>query len=78
MHVREARESALQAVSKFTFRTTMTPAQIVARHCYALTYQREYVEEWEQQQDEGEWGGRRDGQEYNPEEEEDIERLRLV
>ena len=31
--------------------------QVIARHAYALTYEREYVEKWEQeQQQNGDWG----------------------
>lgn len=31
--------------------------QAIARHAYALTYEKEYVEQWEEQQQHGEWGG---------------------
>lgn len=56
MHVRGARDAALAAVEGFRFQTTMTKEQVVARHCYALTYEREHVEEWERQMHQGEWG----------------------
>lgn len=49
MHVRHFREEAMKAVQSVTFKGRMTAAQRVARHCYALTYQREYVEEMQQQ-----------------------------
>ena len=56
MHVRGAREAALKAVENINFKTSLTKEQVVARHCYALTFEREYVQEWERQQHEGLWG----------------------
>lgn len=38
-----------------TFTTSLKKEQIVARHCYALTYERQYVEEWEKQIKAGRW-----------------------
>ncbi len=31
--------------------------QVVARHAYALTYEREYVQQWAEEQMAGQWGG---------------------
>jgi len=42
--------------SGVAFRTSLTKEQVVARHCYALTYEREYVQEWENQLKAGQWG----------------------
>jgi RNA-dependent RNA polymerase len=43
----------MKAVQDFTFKTRLTPEQIVARHCYALTYEQKYVEAWEAEQKRG-------------------------
>lgn len=56
MHVRGAREAALREVETINFKTSLTKEQVVARHCYALTFEREYVQEWERQQHDGLWG----------------------
>lgn len=47
----------MEAAKEHRFNTRLTPEQVVARHCYALTYQREYVEEWEKEWAKGLWGG---------------------
>ena len=48
----------MDAVKEITFKTKLSPAQVVARHCYAQTYEKKYVEEWEEQLRNGMWGGR--------------------
>ncbi|OCF31540.1 RNA-dependent RNA polymerase 1 [Kwoniella heveanensis BCC8398] len=57
IHVSEARAFAMEAVANIEFKTRLTPAQLVARHAYALTYEKEYVEEWERQRSAGVWDG---------------------
>lgn len=57
----------MNAVQGTTFRTRHSAAQVVARHCYALTYEREYVEAWEENQRQG----------FLEEEGEDVEYMRL-
>ena len=32
--------------------------QVAARHAYAMTYEKEYVQDWAKQLGEGQWGGR--------------------
>ncbi|GFZ50894.1 hypothetical protein JCM24511_08652 [Saitozyma sp. JCM 24511] len=56
-HVAAARAAAFEAIQHISFKSRLTPAQVVARHCYALTYEKEHVERWEEQQRHGEWGG---------------------
>lgn len=34
-------------MTSLTFRTTLPPLCLIARHAYALTFDRKYVEEWE-------------------------------
>lgn len=43
----------MKAVQDIKFHTRLTPAQIVARHCYAMTYEQKFVEEWEEDQKKG-------------------------
>ena len=50
MHVRGARDADLAAVEGMTFRTSVPKEQVVARHCYALTFEREHVEAYERSQ----------------------------
>ncbi|WVQ95053.1 hypothetical protein IAU59_002145 [Kwoniella sp. CBS 9459] len=57
IHISEARGFAMEAVANIEFKTRLTPAQLVARHAYALTYEKEYVEEWERQRIAGTWDG---------------------
>ncbi|WVQ80183.1 hypothetical protein IAT38_002288 [Cryptococcus sp. DSM 104549] len=57
LHVNNVREAAMAAVRDITFRTKLSAAQVVARHCYALTYEEKYVKEWEEQLSRGEWHG---------------------
>ena len=57
-HVQAARQAAQQAVQGITFTSRFGDMQIVARHAYALTFEREYVEQWEEQLSKGLWGGR--------------------
>ena len=52
-----AREDAQRAIESITFTTRLTNMQVVARHAYALTFEREYVDQWEAQQSRGECGG---------------------
>jgi RNA-dependent RNA polymerase len=53
IHVKHTRDEAMKAVQDITFRTRLTPEQVVARHCYALTYEKRYVEAWEEEQRRG-------------------------
>ncbi|KAK8854698.1 hypothetical protein IAR55_003437 [Kwoniella newhampshirensis] len=69
--VQTAREAAMAAVANVTFNTRLTPAQMVARHCYALTFEREHVEAWEEQVAHGDWHGA-----YKQDEEDEHEDLR--
>ncbi|WWC90607.1 uncharacterized protein L201_005543 [Kwoniella dendrophila CBS 6074] len=55
--ISEARQMAMEAIANIEFRTKLTPEQMVARHCYALTYEKEYVEDWERQISSGQWHG---------------------
>lgn len=55
MHVKGARLAALKAVEGLNFKTSLSKEQVVARHCYALTFEKEYVEEWEAQLKAGRW-----------------------
>jgi len=32
--------------------------QVAARHAYAMTYEKDYVQDWVKQLSEGQWGGR--------------------
>ena len=50
--------------------------QVVARHAYALTYEREYVEQWEEQLGQGMWGGKGPETHEDGEDGEDREVLR--
>lgn len=43
--------------SGLTFTGALDPMQVMARHAYALTYEREHVEQWEAQRNKGMWGG---------------------
>lgn len=45
--MREVREEAEKAMLNLNFRTTLPPLCLLARHAYALTFERKYVEEWE-------------------------------
>ncbi|KAL0247338.1 hypothetical protein I308_104374 [Cryptococcus tetragattii IND107] len=67
--VNNVRETAQKIVNDFEFKTTLTPMQVVARHCYALTYEEVHVRQWEQALAEGKFGEK-------PEDDEDSERLR--
>jgi RNA-dependent RNA polymerase len=55
--VKGARVACLAAIDGLGvgFKTSLTKEQVVARHCYALTYEKEYVEEWESQLKVGQW-----------------------
>ncbi|WVW85521.1 hypothetical protein I302_107559 [Kwoniella bestiolae CBS 10118] len=53
--ITDTRQMAMEAIANIEFRTKLTPAQMVARHCYALTYEKEYVQDWERQLSMGEW-----------------------
>ncbi|KAK4685416.1 RNA-dependent RNA polymerase, partial [Tremellales sp. Uapishka_1] len=64
-HILAAREAAFKLVETMTFTGRLSPAQVVARHCYALTYQREHVELWEQVTCNHLWGGQGDIEEIN-------------
>ncbi|WVF67576.1 hypothetical protein IAT40_002334 [Kwoniella sp. CBS 6097] len=57
IHVAEARAFAMEVVANIEFKTRLTPAQLVARHAYSLTYEKDYVEEWERQRSAGAWDG---------------------
>ena len=57
MHVAGARDAAKTAIESITFRSRLTEMQVVARHAYALTFEKEYVEEWEEELKKGMWGG---------------------
>ena len=56
VHVAGAREAAKRAIASITFRSSLTDMQIVARHAYALTYEKTYVEEWRDELQKGQWG----------------------
>lgn len=43
----------MKAVQDLKFRTKHTPIMVVARHAYAMTYERRYVEAWEQEMKQG-------------------------
>lgn len=45
----------MEAMQGINFNTRLTSGQIVARHCYALTYEREQVLEWEESIMRGDW-----------------------
>ncbi|RXK35060.1 hypothetical protein M231_07680 [Tremella mesenterica] len=73
MLVESTRSKALNVIERANLKistTRLTPIQVIARHCYALTYEREYVMEWEEalKKGGGEWG--------EPVDEEDGEFLR--
>jgi RNA-dependent RNA polymerase len=55
----------MAAVQDLKFKTSLTADQVVARHCYALTFEREFVEEWEEELKRGMWGVNEDG-EHDP------------
>lgn len=57
VHVKGARLACLNAIDGLGvgFRTSLSKEQVVARHCYALTFEKEYVEEWESQLKAGQW-----------------------
>ncbi|ODN90833.1 RNA-dependent RNA polymerase 1 [Cryptococcus wingfieldii CBS 7118] len=57
--VNNVRDAAAKILRDFSFKTTLTPMQVVARHCYALTFEEKYVKQWEQQQQQGAWGGQK-------------------
>ncbi|ORY35716.1 RNA dependent RNA polymerase-domain-containing protein [Naematelia encephala] len=46
-HVGDAREAAKEAIEGISFTTNLTGMQVVARHAYALTYERVHVEAWQ-------------------------------
>lgn len=58
----------MEATKAHHFKTSLTPEQVVARHCYALTFERKYVEAWEKQWEHGVLGGAVDseGHELRP------------
>jgi RNA-dependent RNA polymerase len=62
VHVKGARDAALLAVEGLNFKTSLSKEQVVARHCYALTFEKEYVEEWEAQLKAGQWYHEDDGE----------------
>ncbi|WWD19157.1 hypothetical protein CI109_103615 [Kwoniella shandongensis] len=74
--VQTARETAMAAVANVTFNTRLTPAQMVARHCYALTFEKEHVEAWEEQLTHGGWHGA--SNDIEDDEQEDIRPKPLV
>ncbi|OCF75911.1 RNA-dependent RNA polymerase 1 [Kwoniella mangroviensis CBS 8886] len=53
--ITETRQMAMERIADIEFRTKLTPAQMVARHCYALTYEKQYVQDWEEQLSRGEY-----------------------
>lgn len=57
-HVRTAREAAQEAISTLSFPGTLDGMQVAARHAYAMTYEKDYVQDWVKQLSEGQWGGR--------------------
>lgn len=42
------RNQVNRALEGIKLSTSLTPLQVVARHAYALTFEKEYVEDWEQ------------------------------
>ena len=57
-HVIAARQGAQQAIQGITFKTRLNEMQVVARHAYAMTFEKEFVEQWEEQLSRGMWGGK--------------------
>ena len=43
-------------MSTVTLHSSLTEMQVVARHAYALTYEKEYVEDWDADVKAGKWG----------------------
>ncbi|WVR09517.1 hypothetical protein IAU60_006585 [Kwoniella sp. DSM 27419] len=56
-NVADTRAMAMEVVANIEFKTRLTPLQVVARHCYALTFEKDYVEDWAGQLSAGEWYG---------------------
>ncbi|TYJ52353.1 hypothetical protein B9479_007047 [Cryptococcus floricola] len=55
--VENVRDGAANILRDYTFeKTTLTPMQTIARHCYALTFEETFVRQWEQQHRQGHWG----------------------
>jgi len=57
VNVKGARLASMNAIEslKASFNGTLSKEQVVARHCYALTYEKEYVDQWESQLKAGHW-----------------------
>ncbi|WVN86300.1 uncharacterized protein L203_101463 [Cryptococcus depauperatus CBS 7841] len=55
--VNNVRKAAQKIIQDFSFKTTLSPMQVIARHCYALTFEETYVKQWEKQLSEGQWHG---------------------
>ncbi|WWC63397.1 uncharacterized protein I303_105997 [Kwoniella dejecticola CBS 10117] len=53
--VTDTKQMAMEAISSIVFKTRLSPELLVARHAYALTYEKEYVQDWEKQLSAGEW-----------------------
>ncbi|WVQ72941.1 hypothetical protein IAR50_002503 [Cryptococcus sp. DSM 104548] len=49
------REAAANIARDFSFKAFFTPMTVIAHHCYALTFEKRYVTDWEQQQQQGYW-----------------------
>ncbi|EIW68226.1 hypothetical protein TREMEDRAFT_74213 [Tremella mesenterica DSM 1558] len=67
MLVESTRSKALNVIERANLKistTRLTPIQVIARHCYALTYEREYVMEWEEALKKG--GDEEDGELLRP------------
>nr|XP_019011562.1 RNA-dependent RNA polymerase 1 [Kwoniella pini CBS 10737]OCF50343.1 RNA-dependent RNA polymerase 1 [Kwoniella pini CBS 10737] len=55
MLIRDTRAMAMEQVQNIEFRTRLSPELMVARHAYALTYEKEYVQDWEKELSAGQW-----------------------
>jgi RNA-dependent RNA polymerase len=73
-----AREAARQEIMNITFRSKLDDMQMVARHAYALTFEKEHVEKWEKEFMNGLWGGLPRELEEDGEELREVLRPRLV
>lgn len=67
--MRSAREAAETAVAGIAFAGTLNPMQVVARHAYALTFEKEHVVERAMELYRGMWGG------HGPEEDEGLQEI---
>ncbi|ORX38450.1 RNA dependent RNA polymerase-domain-containing protein [Kockovaella imperatae] len=55
-HVGVARESSREIFKHVIIKSRLTEMEMVARHAYALTYEKHYVEEWIAEVRAGKWG----------------------